>query len=57
MKLEPFEIKGKTISDCYENGDELIIEFTDGTKIRIVVYLLNEINGNENFLLPEIYPA
>lgn len=41
MEIEPFELKGKTIKDAYKtdssgsNEEELVIEFTDGSKVMI----------------------
>jgi hypothetical protein len=43
MNVEPFEINGKTVKDCYMiNGNEkLVIEFTDGTKCTIKSTVVN----------------
>lgn len=36
MNILPIQLKGKTIADCYESDTgTIIIEFTDGTKIRL----------------------
>ena len=31
----PSDLKGKTITDCYVDWRDLIIEFSDGTKIKV----------------------
>lgn len=58
MIIEPFELKGKTIKDCYATNigkpfnkeQELTIEFTDGTKVMIFgVYGMDELSGDEIF--------
>lgn len=37
QEVYPFQLNGKTIRDSYFTKDNiLIIEFTDGTKVRIV---------------------
>jgi len=37
MNILPQQLKGKTIKDCYLSDTyEVTIEFTDGTKIKIV---------------------
>lgn len=36
MNIQPHQLNGKTIRDCYEKSfGTLIIEFTDGTKIEV----------------------
>jgi hypothetical protein len=53
MVIEPFELKGKTIKDCYFRkmsvlNDTLHIEFTDGSQIKIITLVLeDEISGQD----------
>lgn len=41
MITEPFELNGKTIKDCHmeSNNQELVFEFTDGSKTKITIGL------------------
>lgn len=48
MTLEPFQLIGKTIKDCFysKEGTELTLEFTDGTKTVVdTVWTEDEISG------------
>lgn len=37
MNILPQQLIGKTVKDCYQDyNGEVIIEFTDGTKIKVV---------------------
>lgn len=48
MIVEPFELKGLTISDCYaiEKGEMLIINFTNGLQVQIAnQWTEDEISG------------
>lgn len=53
MVIEPFELKGKTIKDCYYRtqstlNDTLHIEFTDGSEIDVITLVTeDEISGEE----------
>lgn len=41
--IEPFELNGKTIDDCYELDQKtLILNFTDGSSIKIKVIDRND---------------
>ncbi len=40
--LEPYELHGKVIKECYETLNGFVIEFTDGTKIEIVAGMRRE---------------
>lgn len=50
MNILPQQLIGKVVKDCYQDyNGEVIIEFTDGTKIKVVyedIYHNNK-GGNE----------
>jgi hypothetical protein len=58
MNILPVQLKGKTIADCYEvDREALIIEFTDGTKIRLEFngYIYPKMSGGlEPFIITTV---
>lgn len=49
MVIEPFELQGKTIKECFmhSNNSEVILRFEDGVEIKITpTYFEDEFNGD-----------
>lgn len=54
MNILPHQLNGKTIKDCYEvKQGVLVIEFTDGTKIELMglkVFISSMSGGTEKYI-------